>query len=218
MSYKPNKSKTNQREAFVVEARAGETEPEAIARFALDPLALATSLLANLNKNLHAAVEVNAFMRELDTYAEAVANGDLARIERMMVAQAHSLDGLFYTLVNRSRANSNAGHIEAAETYMKLALRAQSQCRATAEAIAEIKNPTPMAFVKQANIAAGDQQVNNAPLYDASRAREIENQPNRLLETTNGERLDTRTKGAAGAVNSELVPVAEIDRAEDPGG
>jgi hypothetical protein len=37
----------------------------------------------------------------------------------------------------------------------------QAQCRATIEALAEIKNPRPVAFVKQANIAQGPQQVNN---------------------------------------------------------
>jgi len=36
---------------------------------------------------------------------------------------------------------------------------AQSQCRATWEAIAEVKNPRAVAFVRQAYIAAGPQQV-----------------------------------------------------------
>ena len=40
-------------------------------------------------------------------------------------------------------------------------LKAQAQCRATLEALAEIKNPHPVAFVKQANISSGHQQVNN---------------------------------------------------------
>jgi len=46
---------------------------------------------------------------------------------------------------------------------MRLALRAQSQCRATLETLAVIKNPTTVAYVRQANIANGPQQVNNAP-------------------------------------------------------
>jgi len=39
-------------------------------------------------------------------------------------------------------------------------LKAQSQCRATLEALAAIKNP-PIVYARQANIAAGPQQVNN---------------------------------------------------------
>lgn len=42
-----------------------------------------------------------------------------------------------------------------------MALKAQAQCRATLEALAEIKNPRPVAFVKQANISGEHQQVNN---------------------------------------------------------
>jgi hypothetical protein len=40
-------------------------------------------------------------------------------------------------------------------------LKAQAQCRVTLVALAEMKNPRPVAFVQQANIAAGLQQVNN---------------------------------------------------------
>jgi hypothetical protein len=46
---------------------------------------------------------------------------------------------------------------------MRLALRAQGQCRATLETLAAIKNP-PVVFARQANINnGGQQQVNNAP-------------------------------------------------------
>ena len=34
------------------------------------------------------------------------------------------------------------------QVYLSLALKAQAQCRATPEALAEIKNPRPIAFVK----------------------------------------------------------------------
>ena len=52
-------------------------------------------------------------------------------------------------------------HLPAAETYMRLALKAQSQCRATLETLANIKNP-PTVFARQANkrawAAAGEQR------------------------------------------------------------
>ena len=54
----------------------------------------------------------------------------------------------------------------------KLALKAQSQCRATLETLAAIKNP-PVIFVKQAN---GHQQVNNG--VAASHTAEKQNQQN----------------------------------------
>jgi hypothetical protein len=76
---------------------------------------------------------------------------------------------------------------------MRLALKAQSQCRATLETLSVVKNPPSVAFVRQANIANGPQQVNNGPpsAADASRARETEIQPNKLLERRQNELLDT---------------------------
>jgi hypothetical protein len=55
------------------------------------------------------------------------------------------------------------GHyLEAAGKYMKLALKAQSQCRTTVEAIGELKNPQPVAFIRQANIGKAVQMNNGA--------------------------------------------------------
>ena len=51
-------------------------------------------------------------------------------------------------------------YLDATDRYMRLALKAQAQCRATVETLAEIKNP-PTLFARQANIAHGPQQVNN---------------------------------------------------------
>jgi len=50
----------------------------------------------------------------------------------------------------------------AAESYMRLALRAQNQCQATLRTLGEIKSPKNVAFVKQANIAKNQQVNNNA--------------------------------------------------------
>jgi hypothetical protein len=74
----------------------------------------------------------------------------------------HTLDTIFNELARRCQANVCGGYLDAAERYLRLALKAQSQCRANIETFAEIKNPKPLAFVQQANIASGPQQVNNA--------------------------------------------------------
>ena len=112
----------------------------------------------------------------------------------MLAAQAHTLDALFTQLVQRAAANFGE-YMGAADTYLRLALKAQSQCRVTWEAIAEIKNPRAVAFVRQANIAAGPQQVNNAAATTpaASRASNSEKSQSKLLEANNGERLDPKS-------------------------
>ena len=78
---------------------------------------------------------------------------------------------------------------------MRLALRAQGQCRATAETLAAIKNG-PAVFARQANIAHGPQQVNNT--LAVARAGNVETAPNEPLEA-HAKRLDSGTTSAASA-------------------
>lgn len=209
----PIKGARNKRKAaLIVTAPEGEPWEQTIARTRLDPVVSAGSFLANVHK-----CEPTAFVAELGKHAKAVTTGDLSRLEQMLTAQAHSLDALFYSLAHRSRANSAEGYVDAGETYMKLALRAQAQCRATAESIATIKNPPAVAFVRQANIAAGHQQVNNGVAPREPRAGNSENPPNKLLEAMDGERVDTGATCTASGVDKALETVGAIDRAEDTG-
>jgi hypothetical protein len=134
----------------------------------------------------------------------------------MLFAQAQTLESLFHNLVRRANANMSE-HLAAAETYMRLALRAQSQCRATLEALANIKNPPPVTFVRQANVANGPQQVNNAPRPVNSRSRgESEIRPNELLEQQRNEWLDPGATGAPGGANSQVEAVAALNGTTDP--
>ena len=104
--------------------------------------------------------------------------GDLSRPEAMLVAQAHTLDALFGNLIRRSQNNSSAGYLEAAETYMRLVLKAQGQAARTIEALAELKNPRAVSFVQQSNITTGPQQINNGTVAP-TRAGENENERNK---------------------------------------
>jgi hypothetical protein len=209
----PRAARKKRKAALIVLAPEGEPEEQTMARVSLDPVVLASSFLSEVHK-----CGVTECVAEVGKHAQAVTTGNLSRLEQMLTAQAHSLDALFYSLVRRARANIVEGYVGVGETYMKLALRTQAQCRATAEGIATIKNPPALAFVRQANIAAGPQQVNNAPAPAPSRVRETENQPSKLLEAKDGERLDTGAASAAGRANQELEAVGAIHRAEDAGG
>jgi len=97
----------------------------------------------------------------------------------MLMNQATAMQSLFTRLAERGMGCDSA---PAFEVNMRMALRAQNQCRATLETLAAIKNP-PVIFAKQANIANGHQQINNgAP----SRALENESQQSKLLEAQHG--------------------------------
>jgi hypothetical protein len=127
------------------------------------------------------------------------------------VKEALAVNAPFTTLVNGQPSFAIAA------TLASIALRAQSQCRATWETLATIKNPPMMGYVKQANIAHGPQQVNNAtaPGSQASRARENPNLQNKLLEEKDGERLDTGATGTAGKADPAMATVGAIDRTKD---
>ncbi|MFY8040572.1 MAG: hypothetical protein ACOVN4_13040 [Bosea sp. (in: a-proteobacteria)] len=89
--------------------------------------------------------------------------------------------------------------------------------RLTVEALAEIKNPRPVAFVKQANVGT-NVQVNNGPIgpYAGARVRENDaDAPSGLLEASDGDRLDTRAQGAAGRGDPALEAVDAQHRPED---
>jgi len=150
----------------------------------------------------------------LSDQCEAASSGDLKRGEALLTAQAHTLDAIFNNLARKA---ARCEYLNQAEVNLRLALKAQSQCRATLETLAAIKNPQPVAFVKQANIAHGPQQVNNevAQPSRASHARKGEKQPNKLLETPNEKPLDTGAQGATGFANPALETVGAIDRSKD---
>jgi hypothetical protein len=139
------------------------------------------------------------------------------RAEQMLIAQAHTLDAIFGNLARRAALNAGE-YMGATDTYLRLALKAQSQCRATLETLAQIKNPPPVAFVRQQNIGV-NQQVNNGSAMGgcSSRTGATEKQQNNLLEAHHGERLDTRTQDAASRVSPPLEAVGEIDRADIAG-
>jgi hypothetical protein len=133
----------------------------------------------------------------------------------MLMIQAHTLDAIFNTLALQA---SRAKYTDEIDRYLRLGLKAQSQCRATLETLATIKNPQPVAFVRQANIAHGPQQVNNDGAAPASRARESENPPNKVLEHQHAERLDFGTPGAAVGADSEMETVGAVHRTQDTRG
>lgn len=163
--------------------------------------------------------DINALTSELHSASDAVVKGNTAHMERMLVSQAHALDAIFAALARRAALNIGE-YPDAVDTYMRLALRAQSQCRATLETLATIKNPPNVAFVKQANIANGPQQVNNGEAVPISRAEEKQNRPTELLEAPHAksEWLDTRAPGTASAGDSSLETLATINGSTNAGG
>jgi hypothetical protein len=190
-----------------------DTETAAIAAALTNPAVNSAGTIQRLDAHLN----VNALVSELTSQIAAVNVGNMQRPEAMLLAQAETLEGLFHFLVRRALGQDRLPQYE---THMRLALKAQSQSRATLEALAEIKNPRSVAFVKQANIAA-NQQVNNGDnrtIRAGARTQENEVPPNKLLTDTSYETLDAgRTRATSGA-NSRMEAVGAINGAADEAG
>jgi hypothetical protein len=181
--------------------------------------------------NQSGEVQATDMLAELVKAGDEIVAGDMGRMERMLAHQAITLDTMFNTLAKRSASQE---YMKQMEAYMRLALKAQAQARATVEAMALLKNPQP--YIRQANIAHGNQQINNtyarASGHSGMVTRPISAQyaqapapagkpafvPNKLLEEPHAERLDIGAQGAAGRANPHLEAVGAINRPHDPRG
>jgi len=161
--------------------------------------------------NVTGKPDVSDLIGELRERGDAILRGDTKGIERMLASQAYALNAMFASLARRAKAQQNLAPYD---THMKFALRAQSQCRATLETLAAIKNP-PVVFAKQANIAHGHQQVNNGDSAGIARAQENTSPPNKLLDAPHDkpEWMDAGTAREAAEHDSIVEAVAASDRA-----
>lgn len=196
-----------------VQAEPGEAKAASIAKTALRPTVQAGITATKLLGPHFPEPDLGELIKSLLGHVNAAAQGDLSRAEAMLVSQAQTLDLLFNKLTRQAVGNIGS-YPETVALYMKLALRAQSQCRAVAETLHEMKHPRPVAFFQQANIANGPQQVNNgstAPPH-GSRAGENQKQPNELFEGIgHGNQLDCRATQSAKPSDTQMAPLGEIN-------
>lgn len=150
-------------------------------------------------------VSLTDLVEELKLLGNEIADGDMRRVEQMLATQYILLDTLFCNLLCKAEQCDTMGSME---TYMRLALKAQSQARATAESLAILKNPQP--YIRQANIAAGHQQVNNY-----AGAGKTETQQSKLLEVTDGQRLDFGAAATASRGHQDMETMGAVNRAEN---
>ena len=186
-------------------------EARVSAKLVTHPSANAALVIAEFG-NHFGDFDVGQLAAHLKDGTNDISNNDLRSCEAMLYCQAHALQAIFVdSLLQVSKQNwfSNA------EAYMRMALKAQSQCRATLETLAQIKNP-PVVFARQANLAQGPQQVNNGMMpagQPRADAGETEKPQNKLLGGGNV-LPDTRTPGAAVGSDPAMATVATFDRAE----
>jgi hypothetical protein len=141
---------------------AAETDNEFKARTAMHPAVLNSYTARIFSQHNMCGLDSNACIEQMVMKLHALDKGGTQQIEHHLLSQAVALEAIFTEMARRAALNMGE-YLGPTETYMRLALKAQSQCRATLETLAEIKNPRPI-FIngKQVNVSNGSQQVNNA--------------------------------------------------------
>lgn len=192
-----------------IQRRNDETEMEALARSELDPAAGNAGIVRTFSAS--SGDDLTALHGAISKSSAAASSGDLSEPESILMSQAHSLNAIFIALAHRAAANMGE-HLQATETYLRLALRAQGQCRATLETLAEIKNPRSVTITRQANIA-GQQIVNNGTLHAGGCGNQ--KTENELLGGIYHERLDIGAAQAASGTYQDVATLEAIDGGEN---
>ncbi len=179
----------------------GKTEletAERIAKLAVSPEMSSQRVVAasERNKGLDEHLDIPQLMAVLKAESERLSRGKSEDIGPILANQALALQSLFSRLTERALSQSHISNIEA---FMRLALRAQSQCRATLETLSSL-NKAPTVFAQQAHLA-NYQQVNYSQ--------------NQLLGGDDELRQDTRAPRAEKAVNSEMEALGEVHGAKN---
>ncbi len=198
---------------LIVPRKLGQTEDRAVTDLMAQGVVSNASLVLKYMEGEHGRLSLVEMVASLDESGAAVNRGDMASAERMLTAQASALNAIFSELARRAALNMGE-YLDATDRYMRLALKAQSQCRATLETLATIKNP-PVVFAKQANINnGGQQQVNNgaAPNNPPAPAGISESPKSELLGASDGQWMDTRAAGTAGGADPHLATVGTVNR------
>jgi hypothetical protein len=157
--------------------------------------------------------DAQSLISELSGTIKDVNSGNMKPCESMLVGQAKALQSIFVSL---SRRANNMEYVDNFEKFLRLAFKAQSQCRATLETLSKLKNP-PVVYAQHANISHGQEQVNHHTnhLAPETRARTRENnfQQNELLDESKHEQwLDSRTSQETSGDDKAMATMETINR------
>ena len=226
MAEEPQAKKIDKSRNISISDAPDKSRDALIAELALGGIINGATLTVDFSKGNYGELSLTECISELGKKVRNVHKGNLQDAETILTAQAFALDAIFTSLARRAQLNMGE-YMDAADRYMRLALKAQGQCRATLETLANIKNP-PVVVARQANISNGPQQVNNSvnktdgsfqtSTHAGAGAENPKPVQNELLEDNihETERVDIAASGTAGRCDSALATVGEIHRPAQP--
>ena len=198
------------------------------AKYANSALFSNAALMTDFGKSSFGEIDVHLLHEELKNSIGAIHSGELKHLESMLVGQAKALQTMFVNLAMKANRQE---YVKNFNTFMNLALKSQSQSRATIQALVELKYPRQVVVTQQANFSNGHQQVNNGATQEGfqssthahapTHAGKNQNEPNKLMESSHEnnqsienqpQRLDNRTTQTAVTSDTPLETVATVNR------
>lgn len=155
------KSDHNEGESIEIETLRGESAAETMSRAMIGPYLrhgiVAKTIIGKMAGDLPGNPQFDQFGKSLKAQGKPAIAGDLTLASELLVTQAQTLDTIFTEMARRSALNMG-DYIKASEAYMRLALKAQANCRATLEALAKLHQPREQT-VRHVHVNEGGQAV-----------------------------------------------------------
>lgn len=189
------------------------SSPEGKGMLAIVPSLNNASVIQAFQSNIMGKdADLGMMIEMLERSIKSVSKDDLSDLEAMLVGQANALQTIFVSLARRAAFQEQ---LTKYQTYMALALKAQSQSRATISALVDMKHPRQASFFGQTNLTTGPQQVNNV-INSPSKDLNTKKTPNQLSKGSDELRKDTRAQSLEVGANSSLEALGSLDRAKVP--
>ncbi|MCK0099840.1 hypothetical protein MWU38_10640 [Qipengyuania sp. S6317L1] len=160
MSAKSKKSKAGSardKARLDVEGQPEKSKERNLADVSLDPAASGMAAARMFIAGSFGEQDSTELYLSLSDKGKAAASGDLTHYKTMLAAQADTLNSVFTELARRAALNMGE-YISATEIYMRLALKAQVQCKANIEALDRLSNGR-VQTVRHVHVNDGGQAV-----------------------------------------------------------
>ncbi len=132
--------KAGKKDVLIVDTKPEKHKEQVHADLAVNPALTGAVVVKQFGKSHIGPLEIGETLEAVMETTRKVKKGDMSGPEAMLVSQAAALNSIFTELARRAGVNMGE-YMGAMESYLRLALKAQAQCRATIETLAEMKNP-----------------------------------------------------------------------------
>ncbi|MDY7525864.1 hypothetical protein [Sphingomonas sp. 10B4] len=168
-------------------AREGVSDGRVMADIMVAPFARHAEVIDSFGGKLYGdsgRPPIMETMNALTEEADKAARGELTLSSQILTSQALALDAVFTDLARR--AGGNVGP-DAMERYMRLALKAQSNCRTTLEALSKLHQPREQT-VRHVHVNEGGQAVIAENFHHHAAGSEYVDSANQPLEPRSASR------------------------------